>query len=81
MAVKIAKEREYYRHFKGTVYYVHCISQHTETNELLVNYQKAEDIYGLTELVGIVWTRPLQNFCSDVEVDGNLVPRFCLIQS
>lgn len=77
----MVKEKALYKHFKGTTYYVHCVSQHTETNELFVNYQRVESVDELivTELVGIVWTRPLENFCSSVEVNGEILQRFTLL--
>ncbi|MBQ2664161.1 MAG: DUF1653 domain-containing protein, partial [Clostridia bacterium] len=32
-------ERRPYRHFKGKLYYVHAITEHTETREMYVSYQ------------------------------------------
>lgn len=77
----IVEENTLYRHFKGGLYYVHCVGRHTETEEAFVVYQEAE-IFGsgnIGLLFDKIWCRPLDNFCSDVEVDGVLVPRFTLL--
>lgn len=74
-------EESLYRHFKGDTYYVHFVAKHSETEEHLVVYQKAEVSEG--GVIGLVyekpWCRPLDNFCSSVEVNGELVPRFTLV--
>lgn len=72
------EEGSLYRHYKGTLYYVHFVGTHTETLEELVTYQEAEissdgRIYLNPDKT---WYRPFDNFCSEVEVDGKLVPRF-----
>ncbi len=66
-----------YRHYKGNIYYVHTVAKHSETEEPMVVYQEAE--LGADEIFlkfDKVWCRPLDNFCSSVEVDGKTVPRF-----
>jgi hypothetical protein len=44
-----------YKHYKGTVYTVLGICQHSETNERLVAYR------GIGE--STVWVRPIDMFC------------------
>lgn len=72
------QEGSLYRHFKGGLYYVHFVAKHTETNELIVVYQEAEPqpdgSIGL--FLDKIWCRPIDNFCSQVEVNGKTVPKF-----
>ncbi|OON98238.1 MAG: hypothetical protein ATN35_05690 [Epulopiscium sp. Nele67-Bin004] len=49
-----------YRHFKGNLYYVHDILEHTETGEKLVSYQTLYPPYGM-------YARPLNMFLEEVE--------------
>lgn len=76
------KENCLYRHFKGNIYYVHFVGKHSETEEVLVAYQEAEvSVKGNIYLhPDKVWYRPLDNFCSSVEVDGKSMPRFTLVE-
>jgi hypothetical protein len=55
-----------YRHFKGNLYYVMGIAEHTETNEYLVIYHA---LYG----EGETFARPVEQFMSEVE-DGKENP-------
>ncbi|HDR4517383.1 TPA: DUF1653 domain-containing protein [Bacillus cereus] len=56
-----------FQHFKGAIYELICIAQHSETSEKLVIYQnKAGEIYA----------RPYDMFFEEVERDGVLVKRF-----
>lgn len=48
-----------YRHFKGGMYRVLGIVQHSETEELLVMYESLRN--------GTFWVRPLQMFASPVD--------------
>jgi hypothetical protein len=64
-AVKIGS----YRHYKGNEYTVIGIARHSETQEELVVYRKEYDDHGL-------WVRPLGMFLENVEVNGQMVPRF-----
>lgn len=49
-----------YRHFKGKLYYIMGIAEHTETGEYLVVYHA---LYG----EGDTYARPLEQFMSEVE--------------
>lgn len=49
-----------YRHFKGTLYRVMGIAEHTETHEQLVIYQKADG-------TDKIWARPYTMFASEVD--------------
>ena len=62
-----------YQHFKGGHYEVLFVVKHSETLEEMVVYRA---LYGTKE----VWVRPLPNFCEEVEVDGQKVPRFKLLK-
>jgi hypothetical protein len=63
-----------YRHYKGPEYRVIGVARHSESEEQVVVYQALYGEYGL-------WVRPLEMFCGSVEVDGEQVPRFALIQA
>lgn len=58
-----------YRHFKGNLYRVWGIVQHSETQEPLVLYQA---LYGACGL----WVRPLAMFTEQVTRAGITRPRF-----
>lgn len=62
-----------YRHYKGNLYQVLHIATHSETHEKLVVYRALYGEYG-------VWVRPVAMFCEMVQVDGQSVPRFELVQ-
>jgi hypothetical protein len=61
-----------YRHYKGTEYEVLGIAQQTETMQVLVIYRATS---GDTRL----WARPWAMFVEDIDVDGDLVPRFAWV--
>jgi hypothetical protein len=61
-----------YRHYKGKLYYVIGVARHSETEEELVTYRT---LYGDYDL----WVRPKQMFLEQIEVNGELVPRFARI--
>ncbi|WP_394561886.1 DUF1653 domain-containing protein [Aquipseudomonas alcaligenes] len=63
-----------YRHYKGPQYRVFGSARHSETDEWVVVYQALYGDFGL-------WVRPLEMFCSTVELDGETVPRFALIEA
>lgn len=69
---KLAKEFKLdytYEHYSGKQYKIIAIGRHTETLEEVVVYQ---GLYGDTEF----WVRPLEMFCEEVEINGEVVPRF-----
>lgn len=51
-----------YRHFKGNLYYVHHIGEHTETGELMVSYQALYPPYKM-------YIRPLDMFLEEVDIE------------
>ncbi|MFI8479275.1 DUF1653 domain-containing protein [Pseudomonas sp. NPDC078700] len=63
-----------YRHYKGPEYRVFGVAQHSETEQQVVVYQALYGDYGL-------WVRPLGMFCERVDVDGESVPRFALVEA
>ena len=62
-----------YRHFKGKEYEVIGLAKHTETLEEMVVYK---EMYG----EGMLWVRPASMFTDLKQIDGQLVPRFVLLQ-
>ncbi|WP_352259589.1 DUF1653 domain-containing protein [Psychrobacter sp. TB55-MNA-CIBAN-0194] len=62
-----------YRHYKGSLYQVLHMAQHSETEESLVVYRCLYGEYG-------VWARPLAMFAETVTIEGKQVPRFELIK-
>lgn len=56
---KIQVQRPY-RHFKGKLYYVHQIIEHTETKEILVSYQALYPPYGM-------YARPINMFLEEID--------------
>lgn len=51
-----------YRHFKGRLYYVHNIVEHTENGEVLVSYQALYPPYGM-------FVRPIEMFLEEIDVN------------
>jgi len=58
-----------YRHFKGNLYRLLHIANHSETLEKMVVYQA---LYG----EGEIWVRPLDMWSETVERDGKTYKRF-----
>ncbi|QAU25220.1 DUF1653 domain-containing protein [Dyella sp. M7H15-1] len=63
-----------YRHYKGQNYRVLGTARHSETMEKLVVYQALYGDFGL-------WVRPASMFTESVELDGEPIPRFALIEA
>jgi len=63
-----------YRHYKGNLYKVHQLAKHSETLEWLVFY---ECLYENSE--GQFWVRPLKLFLEEVNVQGQWISRFTLV--
>ena len=63
-----------YRHFKGGLYEVVGTAKHSETEEELIVYRALYGDYGL-------WARPAAMFTETVEIDGEPLPRFSLINA
>ncbi|MFY0701791.1 MAG: DUF1653 domain-containing protein [Bermanella sp.] len=62
-----------YKHYKGALYKVVGVAQHSETEEWLVYYQALYGDYGY-------WVRPLEMFKQTVEVNGVSCLRFELLK-
>ena len=62
----------YYQHYKGAYYQVIDCARHSETEEWLVIYRALYGDFGL-------WARPAAMFCENVEIAGELLPRFQFI--
>ncbi|WP_407410982.1 DUF1653 domain-containing protein [Acinetobacter sp.] len=67
-------QRGIYEHYKGQHYQVFHVATHSETAEKLVVYQCLYGDYSM-------WVRPLAMFMESIELDGQVVPRFKLIQA
>ena len=61
-----------YRHYKGNLYEVLGVAQHSETHEQLVVYRALYGDFGL-------WVRPLTMFTEDVVHEGCRQPRFAFL--
>lgn len=64
-----------YRHYKGGLYKVLSISLHSETLEKLVIY---ETLY--ENPAGRYWARPIDMFNGSVEINGQSLERFSLVE-
>lgn len=62
-----------YEHYKGHCYKIVGVARHSETLEELVVYQA---LYGDEDL----WIRPLTMFQENIMMNGQLQPRFKLIE-
>ncbi|WP_433959324.1 DUF1653 domain-containing protein [Cytobacillus horneckiae] len=56
-----------FKHYKGTVYAMISVAEHTETGEKLVIYQNDNEE---------TFARPYDMFFGEVEVDGVKIKRF-----
>ncbi len=71
MSEKIVKGK--YKHYKGKFYEVLDVARHSETLEYFVVYKT---LYGEFD----TWIRPLEMFLETIEVDGEQVKRFELVE-
>lgn len=62
-----------YKHYKGNMYELLYIANHSETLEKMVVYKA---LYG----EGEIWVRPASMWDEEVETDGKKVKRFELIK-
>ena len=60
-----------YKHYKGNEYEVIGIAKHSETLETLVVYKALYQEEGNN-----LWVRPLSMFTEEVNVEGQILPRF-----
>lgn len=58
-----------YKHFKGKLYRVIGVAEHSETGEKLVVYIA---LYG----EGGIWVRPIEMFTETIKHDGKVAQRF-----
>ena len=65
-------KRGKYRHFKGGMYEVLSLANHSETLEKMVVYRA---LYG----AGEIWVRPAAMWNETVERDGKIFQRFTYI--
>ena len=62
-----------YKHYKGNLYEVLYISNHSETLEKMVVYKA---LYGDME----IWVRPYSMWNEEVSINGEKVKRFTLVK-
>lgn len=65
-----------YEHYKKKLYKVHFVARHSETLEYFVCYECLHD-----NPRSKYWVRPLEMFTENVEVDGEVIPRFKYLRS
>jgi hypothetical protein len=65
------KAGDIFRHYKGNLYKVICVSCHSEDLSWYVVYETLYD-----NKVSTIWHRPLEMFLGTLEVDGKQVRRF-----
>ncbi len=62
-----------YKHYKGNMYELLYIANHSETLEKMVVYKA---LYG----DGEIWVRPASMWSEEIEINGKTVKRFELVQ-
>jgi hypothetical protein len=72
-------ENGLYKHYKGNMYKVVDIVLHTETSEWMVLYCSAKESNTHKEEV-LFFVRPYEMFIEDVEIEGELFPRFTQVR-
>jgi hypothetical protein len=63
-----------YKHYKGNLYEVIGVAQHSETEEMMAVYKTLYGDFGL-------WVRPLTMFMETFEIEGKTVARFEFIEA
>jgi hypothetical protein len=63
-----------YKHYKGGLYLVLGVAQHSENGEKLVAYIQMSGAKGAK-----IWVRPYKMFFDEVVADGVIKPRFAYI--
>jgi hypothetical protein len=63
-----------YKHYKGNLYEVIGVAQHSETEEMMAVYKT---LYGDFSL----WVRPLTMFMETLKIEGKTVARFEFIEA
>ena len=71
------KPGQIYKHYKGDTYKVITLAKDSETQEMLVIYERQTNI---VHKDWKIWSRPLKMFLETVEVAGKRVARFELIK-
>ena len=66
-----------YKHYKGGEYEVVGIARDEETLDNLIVYKALYETKDFPK--GSLWVRPLEMFMEEVDVEGELVPRFSMI--
>ena len=61
-----------YQHYKGNLYEIYHIAQHSETEEWMVVYKA---LYGEQG----IWVRPYEMFVEKVELNGEVLERFAYV--
>lgn len=61
-----------YKHYKGNMYELLYIANHSETLDKMVVYKA---LYG----EGEIWVRPASMWDEEIEIDGKTVKRFELV--
>lgn len=64
-----------YKHYKGGLYNVIGVAKHSETLEEMVVYKSIHDPERKDKELSL-WVRPIKMFNENVEIDGNIIPRF-----
>ncbi len=75
--MKEIQSGQFYKHYKGDTYKVLTVARHSETQELLVIYERQTDIANTGERI---WARPLSMFIESIETASYKGPRFTYIQ-
>ena len=72
------KPGQIYKHYKGDLYKIITLAKHTESEELLVVYERQTDI---NHDGWRIWARPESMFLEEIKKDDYNGPRFEYIQN